>query len=824
MNYSLDQVAAIVDAMTVQTGLEDHFISQLGLDSRSVDLSKESLFFALRTPSNDGHRYIEEVYMRDVRAFVVSEKWDPKRDYPGAVFLVVKDPLLALQKLAAYHRRRFDLTCVGITGSNGKTIVKEWLNHSLEQEYITVRSSKSYNSQIGVPLSLWQIRFEHQLGIFEAGISRVGEMERLCDLIAPDIGILTNVGSAHSENFPSRRVHIAEKLKLFVGCRHLVCPADDPNLSDVLSNIPALAAIKKHYWGRSDAAELQLRRIEPLDQGVAIKAFYHGELRQINIPFADATAIENALTVWLTLLILECSDEMIATRLLELPSVKMRLEMVKGVNDCLIINDSYNSDFQSIKIALDLLADQKFSKKTLILSDVLQIFPNNIEKYKRIAYWAAVSRVDRVIGVGKEIAAYGRFFEMPFYNFLRTEDLLAQVKKFEFRDEVILLKGARPFAFERLMEHLEKHFHQTVYEIDLKALVHNLNFFRSHLGSQTKMMVMVKAFSYGGGSYEIANTLQHHKVDYLGVAYVDEGVALRKEGVTLPILVMNPDRGSFTKMFNHHLEPEIYNFRLLYDLLTELKRQAFSAPYPIHIKIDTGMHRLGFLESEVPHLGRFLKGDNKLVVQSVFSHLAASEDQKEVEFSLRQIHTFERSYASLIAFLGYRPMRHILNSAGMIRFPQAQYEMVRLGLGLYGVFPDEAIQKELKVVGVLKTTISQIKTLSLGETVGYGRKFKAKASTRVATLPIGYADGIDRRLGYGNGYVMIGAHSAPIIGAVCMDMLMVDITGINCQEGDQVILLGEKPTVAEMAQFSGTIFHEVLTSISPRVKRVYFEE
>lgn len=824
MNYSLDQIVLIVGAASLQANLQGLFISQLDLDSRSVDLSEESLFFALKTPSNDAHRYIEEVCSRGVRAFVVSESWLPERDYSGVVFLTVKDPIEALHALAAHHRCLFDLKCIAITGSNGKTIVKEWLNHALEGSYTTVRSPKSYNSRIGVPLSLWQIRPEHQVGIFEAGISQPGEMEHLRDLIAPQIGILTNIGSAHSENFPSRQAHISEKLKLFLGCQYLICPADDPDLLAIIDDTPALAAVEKYYWGRSDIADLQTINIELTDQGTDIEAFYHGKLRHVSILFSDDTAVENTLTVWLTLLVLGFSDKMIAERLAELPAVKMRLEMVKGLNNCLIINDSYNSDLQSIKIALDFLARQKFSKKTLILSDVLQTFPAGAEKYKRISAWASASGVNRVIGVGEEIVHYSGFFEMSFHSFLRTEELLVKIKRFRFRDEVLLLKGAQHFAFEQILMRLEKRFHQTVYEIDLKALVYNLNYFRSRLEPQTKMMVMVKAFSYGGGSYEIANTLQHHRVDYFGVAYVDEGVALRNEGVTSPILVMNPDRRSFATMLEHRIEPEVYSFRLLDELLAELKRQAFSEPYPIHIKIDTGMHRLGFLQSEVTHLGDFLQQNKRLSVRSVFSHLSASEDRKETDFTLGQINAFDRSYASLISFLGYRPIRHILNSSGISRFPHAQYEMVRLGLGLYGVFPDEAIQKELKVVGSLKTSISQIKALPSGETVGYGRKFETKASTRVATLPVGYADGINRRLGYGKGYVMIGAHRAPIIGAVCMDMLMVDISDIDCSEGDQVVVLGEKPTAAEIAELSGTISHEVLTSISSRVKRMYFEE
>ncbi|XCI75076.1 MAG: bifunctional UDP-N-acetylmuramoyl-tripeptide:D-alanyl-D-alanine ligase/alanine racemase [Flavobacteriales bacterium] len=826
MKYFLNQVAAIIGVVGIQIGLQGRYITQIALDSRSIDLSEQSLFFALKTFSNDGHLYVEEAYRRGIRAFVVSNAWsfDQKKVYLGAVFLVVENPLLALQALAEHHRRRFYLKCITVTGSNGKTIVKEWLNHSLGKVYTTVRSPKSYNSQIGVPLSLWEIRPEHQLGIFEAGISQPGEMRALRELIDPEIGIFTNIGAAHSENFSSKKIHIGEKLQLFTGCRQLICPADDPDLLAVIDDTPALASVEKHYWGRSAVAELRLQRLDISDQGTTLEAFYRGKMRQVAISFSDAAAVENTLTVWLTLLVLGWDDEAITVQLATLPKVKMRLEMIKGLNNCLIINDSYNYDLHSIKIALDLLSRQKFYKKTLILSNVLQIFPKGAEKYKRIADWAAASGVNRVIGVGEEITAYGELFEMPFHAFLFIEELLDQIKKIEFRDEALLLKGSYSFAFEKLLAHLEKRFHKTVYEIDLKALVYNLNYFRSRLGPQTKMMVMVKAFSYGGGGYEIANTLQYHKVDFLGVAYVDEGVALRKEGVTLPILVMNPDYGSFAIMIEYNLEPEIYNFGILNDLLTELTIRVFSTPYPIHIKVDTGMHRLGFLEDEVARLGRILQGDKRLIVRSVFSHLSASEDQKEINFTLGQITVFERSYATLTSFLGYYPMRHILNSAGIVHFPQAQYEMVRLGLGLYGVFPDETVQRELKVVCVLKTIISQIKILSPGETVGYGRRFEVKTPTRVATLPIGYADGIDRRLGNGKGYVVIGVHMATIIGEVCMDMLMVDVTGINCQEGDQVVLLGERPTVAEIAQISGTIAHEVLTSISPRVKRVYFEE
>lgn len=824
MNYLLSEISYIIGAKIKQKKLQNIFISQLILDSRNFNLSINSIFFALKTQSNDGHRYIEEVYSKNIRAFVVSDSWNFKQHYTDAIFLFVKDPLLALQKLAKNYRKKFKLKCIAITGSKGKTIIKEWLNYVLEDKYIIVRSPKSYNSQIGVPLSIFQICVEHEIGIFEVGISQIGEMDKLRNIISPEIGILTNIGHEHSENFSSKRIHIIEKIKLFFGCKHLICSSDDINLYNIINNIPDLIHVKKHYWGYSNIADLQIQKIEIINGGSIIQAIYYKKLKKIKIPFSDKISIENTLTLWLTLLVLGLNDEIIKIKLENLPIVKIRLEVLRGLNHCLIINDNYRSDFYSIKIGLNFIFQQKNPKKTLIISDILQPTYNSLKKYKLIFTWAISAGINRIIAIGKDFFYYKNFCKIPFYTFFNVDDLIIKIKKIKFCNEVILLINNNFFPFNAILNHLENKYHQTTYEINLKSLIYNLNYFRSLINLNNKIMVMVKSFSYGNGNYQIANVLEHHKVDYLGVAYIDEGILLRNKGIKLPILVMNPICENFSIMIQYNLEPGVYNFHILNKLLSVIKKIKNIKSYPIHIKIDTGMHRLGFLESEIIHLGNFLKKNQQLYVKSIFSHLAASEDKKEINFTLNQINIFNRMYSSLISFLCYFPMRHILNSSGIICFPQAQYEMVRLGLGIYGISPYKNIQKKLKIVGVLKTLITQIKILFSGSTVGYGRKFRVKKLTRIAIIPIGYADGIDRRLGYGNGYVIINSYKAPIIGEVCMDMLMIDITKINCKEGDQVIIWGENPRIEEVAKISKTIPYEILTSVSCRVKRIYYEE
>lgn len=849
--YTIKEIAGILKSCTVFASLEEDLcVDHLAIDSRQVDLSDKSLFFAFKTSTNDGHRYIPQLIKAGVRAFVVSDRAALTHLRSGCAFFLVDDVLRALQLLSAHHRKRFDLECIAITGSNGKTIVKEWLAHCMAQDVSFVKSPKSYNSQIGVPLSLWQIHAHHTLGIFEAGISKKGEMRKLRSMLLPSMGILTNVGTAHSENFSSSTELIGEKLELFVSkddptdesgqglrcCEKIIFPADDPKVSALIGSIPGLKNAMKCSWGYSKESTLRLLSVHPDSKGLYLHALYKKESKQLWIPFKDAISLHNAVTVWLCLLELNLEQTVIARRMLDLPSVNMRMEMLRGIKGCLIINDSYNMDLQGVKSALDLLSNQsfsgvdalaseKFSKKTLIVSDILQHSLPSDEKYQKLAQWSVCAGVQRVVAIGKELFNARAFFPMDFFCFETTEDFLNHWYEFDFRNEAILIKGARSFAFERIVARFEKAFHDTVYEINLSAMEHNLNYYRSLLKPGTKVMAMVKAFSYGSGSYEVAHVLEQNKVDMLGVAYVDEAVALRQEGIRLPIMVMNPDRYSTNVMIEYQIEPEIYSFRALNNFLSELKKQVLTRPYPVHIKIDTGMHRLGFSITELSDLARLLKYEHSLTVKSVFSHMATSEDPRERAFSLKQIETFEKASEQFSLELGYKPLRHILNSAGTLYFPQANFDMVRLGLGLYGISSDEQIQKRLKIVGVFKTIISQIKTLGPGDSVGYGRQFYIKeGKRRIATLPVGYADGIDRRLGRGRAHVKINNSYAPTVGSVCMDMLMVDVTNIDALEGDEVLLFGEDPNISELAAVCGTISYELLTHISPRVRRVYFKE
>lgn len=848
--YTLKQLAKILKPLKVFGSLEGASIDHLAIDSRQVGLSDKSLFFAFKTSKNDGHIYISQLIKAGVRAFVISDGSVLTRFESENTFFLVKDVLGALQLLAAYHRNRFDFQCIAITGSNGKTIVKEWLAHCMEQASSLVRSPKSYNSQIGVPLSLWQINQHHSIGLFEAGISRKGEMQRLRSMLLPTMGIFTNIGTAHSENFSSSTEQIREKLQLFVSensrmdksrstfrhCEKLIFPADHPEILTLVSELSELQNVTKCSWGYSEKSTLRLLSVHPDYGGTYIYALYKKENKELWIPFEDNVSLHNALTVWLCLLELKWPEDTIVKRMADLPPVKMRMEIIRGLRGCLLINDSYNMDLQAVKSALNLLSEQSFSgidsfvrqgfsKKTFIVSDIVQHVSPTDEKYRKLSQWSAHAGVHRVIAIGKEISKAKEFFPMDFFPFDTTEDFLSQWRKFDFKNEAILIKGARPFAFERIVARLEKTFHDTVYEVNMSALVHNLNYFRSLLTPGTKVMAMVKAFSYGSGSYEVANVLQQHKVDMLGVAYVDEGITLRQEGIHSPIMVMSPDMHSAAAMIEHQLEPEIYSFRTLESFICELKKQAVTEVYPIHIKIDTGMHRLGFSTEELQGLADVIKADNRLIVKSIFSHMVASEDPTQSEFSLQQIKVFKEASEQFSVNLGYYPCRHILNSAGILRFPEATFDMVRLGLGLYGVSPNEKAQQRLKTVGVLKTLISQIKTLKPGDSVGYGRKFHVtQPNTRVATLPVGYADGIDRRLGEGKAYVRINNSSAPILGAICMDMLMVDVTNIKAKEGDEAILFGDDPSLSKLAEICGTIPYELLTGISPRVRRVYYEE
>ncbi len=878
MHYPVQQIAEITGGHFLAQP-HDAVIEHLLLDSRQVIFPASSLFIALQGRRYDGHEFIKELYDSGIRNFVISKNLPSTLAFPQANFILVKNTHEAFHALASWHRRQFNLPIIGITGSNGKTIVKEWLFQLLHEDFHIVRSPKSYNSQTGVPLSVLQITSEHTLGSFEAGISQPGEMEKLAAIIAPNIGIFTNIGEAHQEGFSDLETKIREKLLLFKNCEALVYCVDNELVTrEIEVAFPKGAGGKTNtrfvtWSANGKPADLQIivqrqtGNVTHLEAVVRQSSIVNRQ-SSITIPFTDAASIENATHCWAMLLHLGIPDEVIAERMARLEPVAMRLELKEGVNGCTVINDSYNSDLTSLGIALNFLEQQgKKLRRTLLLSDILQSGQSDDQLYGTVAGLLMEKRIDRLIGIGKKVEQLKKWlpegFNARFYS--STQAFLDDFQALVFRDEVILLKGARQFEFERIANRLAIKFHKTVLEVNLSALLNNLRVYQSQLGPGTKMMVMVKAGAYGSGSAEVAKLLEFQNVDYLGVAYADEGVELRKAGIQLPIMVMNPEEATFEALVRYRLEPEIYSLGLLRnffgflqnhfaqqnseDARSELRMddQQIQAvglqsaihnpqsaiPLPIHLKLDTGMHRLGFEEADIEPLLQQLKiGENQpvFIVKTIFSHLAASEAPQHDDFTREQFARFQKMYESLVAGLGYptgtsRPMRHILNSGGIVRFPEQQMEMVRLGIGLYGVDSSGLLEDRLQTVNTLKATISQIKNVATGETVGYGRLGKAQRPMRIATLSLGYADGLLRRAGNGQFSVLINDRRAPLIGNVCMDMTMADVTDIpDAAEGGQAIIFGKDLPVQELAACLGTIPYEIFTTISERVKRVYVQE
>ncbi|MCC2546092.1 bifunctional UDP-N-acetylmuramoyl-tripeptide:D-alanyl-D-alanine ligase/alanine racemase [Hymenobacter sp. BT175] len=828
-------------------------VHHLLLDSRRVGQLAGAVFFAIRGAQHNGHRYLPELYQRGVRLFVVDQEAEipgGAAAYPEAGILLVADSLRALQALAAHHRRQFRVPVFGITGSNGKTIVKEWLAQVLSPDELICKSPRSYNSQVGVPLSVWELNPSHTLGIFEAGISERGEMPRLAEVIQPTLGIFTNLGTAHDAGFSSAAEKAAEKMQLFLAPRPKNQDPKTPTPQGLNPGVDLLfycrdheavhAAALRHLparctftWSRHHPHEAQVAvtMMEASAERTVVQVRLTSPLPQehtFSLPFADEPSVENALHVLAVLLWKQVPSDAIQRRLDRLAPVAMRLEMKQALNDCYVLDDTYNNDLAGLTLALDMLARQpRRGRRTLILSDVLESGIPAAELYPQIGTLLSAHGVERLIGVGPEISQFRHVFarlESGFYN--RTEDFLGDFRPEQFQHETILVKGARRFGFERIVAAFQQKIHGTVLEVNLDALVHNLNYYRARLRPGTRLMVMVKAFAYGSGSYEVANLLQFHRADYLAVAYTDEGVELRQHGISLPVMVMNPSPDAFQKLQQYHLEPEIYSFERLHDYL----RIAAEHPRPlpaIHLKLDTGMHRLGFTEEDLPELCRLLRENAKLVrVASALTHLAGADEEQHNSFSRQQLAAFERMVPVLEEALGYRVLRHALNSAGILRFPEAQFEMVRLGIGLYGVEAAGREQDALRPVSTLQTTISQIKALAPGQTVGYGRRGAAvDYERRIATLAIGYADGYDRRFGNGIGEVVIRGRRAPIVGSVCMDMCMADVTHIpEARPGDLAQVFGPDLTLTELAARIGTIPYELLTNVSERVKRVFFAE
>lgn len=823
MEYKIKEIARIIGAKTNKAG--EDVISILLTDSRRLSFPEYSLFFAIPTKTNDGHKYIEELYKLRVRHFVVSEMLPVFETMPDANFLLVKDTIKALQKLAAYHRKRFDIPVIGITGSNGKTVVKEYLYQLLHEEFHIVRSPRSYNSQIGVPLSVWEMNEKHTLGIFEAGVSQPDEMERLQPIIAPTVGILTNIGEAHQENFFSARDKCLEKLRLFSESDAIVYNGDDPFLANCIES--ALLSHKAVAWSRTNSEEpLFIESITQKNGMSVIKGTLLGFDREITIPFTDDASIENIIHCLAVMLYLKPTSINDVSKFKTLEPVDMRLNIKQGVNGCLVINDTYNSDVNSLDIALNFQQSRRVDKKmksTLILSDILQtgMLPKSL--YKKVADLVNRRKVDRIIGIGRDISEFGSLFKMKEKDFfLSTEEFIHSGIYRKFEKELILIKGSRRFHFEQITELIEKKVHETILEVNLDAIVHNFNYYRSKLKPETKMICMVKAFGYGAGSYEIAKTLQDQRCDYLAVAVADEGAELRKAGISIPIIVMNPEFSSFNVLLENQLEPEVYSFRLLDAIIRQTERRGITS-YPIHIKIDTGMHRLGFQPEDVPGIIDRIKRQSGVAVRSVFSHLAGSDSQSLDIFTEKQIGLFRKASGELEKGLEYTIIKHILNSAGIERFAGYQMDMVRLGIGLYGV--SSTGQNGLRNVSTLKTTILQIQDVPSGDSVGYNRMTFMERDSRVAVLPIGYADGLDRHLGNGGGEMSVHGKRCPIVGNICMDICMIDITDVpGVKEGDPVVVFDGELPVQEIAAKLHTIPYEILTSISPRVKRVYFRE
>ena len=830
MNYSIEKITTLIGARRI--GETDAQIGWLLTDSRSLCFPEETLFFALKSTRNDGHRYIEDLYRRGVRNFVVEAKGIAEYCPNGNVttmadanFLIVPSPLAALQRLAERHRDEFNIPIVGITGSNGKTMVKEWLYQLLLPSQKIVRSPRSYNSQIGVPLSVWLLNEQTEIGIFEAGISQPGEMMALRDIIQPTIGVLTSLGSAHQENFRSMEEKCLEKLELMHDTEAMVYCSDNDIVSRCIRRMQYKG--EKIAWSQCDEqVAFFVKHIENKGQSARITYIWQGEENTYSIPFIDEASIEDTITCAAVALRLGLTPGQLADRMPKLEPVAMRLEVKEGQRGCLLINDSYNSDINSLDIALDFMQRRESAgslTKTLILSDIFQTGTTPDKLYAQVSDLAVKRGINKFIGIGPELSAQADRIQIADKQFFADVNHFLSSDAFAaLHHELILLKGARPFGFDQITEQLEQKVHETILEVNLNAVVENLNYYRSFLKPETKMVCMIKADGYGAGAVEIARTLQDHRVDYLAVAVADEGVTLRKAGITANIMIMNPEMTAFKTMFDYDLEPEVYSFRLL-DALIKAARKEGITGWPVHIKLDTGMHRLGFdPEQDMDELIDRLKHQNAVIPRSVFSHFVGSDSDDFDAFSAQQFALFEKGSSKLQSAFSHKILRHIDNSAGIEHFPERQLDMCRLGLGLYGI--DSRDNRILNTVSTLKTTILQMHHVPAGETVGYSRKGKLNRDSVIAAIPIGYADGLNRHLGNRHGYCLVNGQKAEYVGNICMDVAMIDVTDIPCQEGDQVEIFGEYLPVTVLSDAIDTIPYEVLTGVSNRVKRVYFQD
>lgn len=823
MTYSIEKITTLIGARLI--GDNEAEIAWLLTDSRSLCFPEETLFFALKSERNDGHNYINDLYRRGVRNFVVERIPKNISDYKEANFLKVVSTLEALQRLAERHRDEYDIPVVGITGSNGKTMVKEWLHQILSPTMTVIRSPRSYNSQIGVPLSVWLLNEQTQVGLFEAGISKPGEMSALRAIIQPTIGIITNIGDAHQENFKSKEEKCREKLSLFHDAKVICYDADD----ELIDGCVKVSGYKgeRLAWSKTDTRQdLYLSKIEKSDTETTVSYIYNGVKGEYVLPYIDEASLNNSLACTAVSLYLGLTPEALRERMAHLEPVAMRLEVKEGQHGCTLINDSYNSDINSLDIALDFMnrrPDHHGRKRTLILSDIYQSGVEAHTLYQTVSTLAKQRGVKKFIGIGPELCAQKDRIEIDEkYFFDSCNSFIASAEFRQLRDEVILIKGSRQFGFDRLTDLMVQKVHETILEVNLNAVVANLNYYRSFMKPTTKLVCMIKADAYGAGAVEIGKTLQDHRVDYLAVAVADEGVELRRNGITSNIIVMNPEMSSFKTLFDYRLEPEVYCFRLMEALIKAAEKEGIT-DFPVHIKLDTGMHRLGFNPADdMPKLIDRLKHQNAIIPRSVFSHFVGSDSDDFDNFSLHQFEVFDKASKILQASFDHKILRHINNSAGIEHFPERQLDMCRLGLGLYGI--DSRDNHIINNVSTLKTTILQLRHVPKEETVGYSRKGRLNRDSVIAAIPIGYADGLSRHLGNGHAYCLVNGEKAPYVGNICMDVALIDVTDIKCSEGDKVEIFGDHLPVTALSDILDTIPYEVLTGISNRVKRVYYQD
>ncbi len=821
MKPHFSSLKTIIQGTELQTSV-DYPISEIFIDSRNSINHKSSLFFAIAGPRNDGHQFIDALYQNGVRNFVVEKELNLSR-IPDANVFKTDNCILALQTFAGKKRQNFKGKIIAITGSNGKTITKEWLGQLLENFFSVYKSPRSYNSQVGVPLSLWPLSEYQDYGIIEAGISKNNEMQKLEQIIRPNIGIFTNIGTAHDEGFESLEQKANQKAQLFKSCKTIIYCKDYPEIANALHSLPNVAHKNLIGWSFEDNTGSYFVETESRNNGTAIRIPYADSFHIFEVPFIDFASQENLVHCLFLLMSEGLPAKLIQNGLRELKPVAMRLEVKQAINQNYIVDDSYNNDLVGLDTALQFFRQQKqYNNKVILLSDVLESGLKNAELYKNVASKIHQENPELFIGVGSAISSQKELFPENSLFFEHTDDVLEYLREHALKESVILVKGARSFHFEKIVQSLALKIHETVLEINLNAITHNLNFYKAKIKPRVKIMAVVKALAYGSGGHEIANWLQYQNVNYLAVAYADEGVTLRQHGIYLPIMVMNPTVQSFDLLVQYNLEPELYSIELFQEYANYIR--GLSSSSKIHLKLDTGMHRLGFEPSDLSKLIELLRDNSFLKVASIFSHLAASDDAAHNGFSAKQAFNFKKMAEDIIVALNYSPLLHLLNSTGISRFPDFQFDMVRLGIGLYGVDATQLHQEKLLAVSELKTVISQIKHVKQGDTIGYSRKGVAHNPMKIATIAIGYADGYDRKFSNGVGKVNINGQLAPVVGNICMDMCMVDVTNINCQAGDEVIVFGKSPNLLELAQDINTIPYEILTNVSERVKRIFYTE